>query len=386
MSKNGGYTGPLEQVGPCQWRIPKSYRADMRVDGLIFADETLIEQIKKDQGPEQVVNVATLAGHPEGQSGDARHPLGLRLRHRRRRRDRPRGGGRHLARRRRLRHQLRRPSAPLRTWTGTTSSRRSARSSTSSSATSPRASASRASTSSTSRSSSSLMEQGSAYVVEPGLGNAPRPRSSPRPAASSTAPTPTASAIAPITRGYDQCGTLGSGNHFLEVQVVDRVHRRDGRAGDGPARGPDHRADPLRLARAGLPGLRRLPRRLQGCPEEIRVRACPTGSSPALRCGAPRANRTSARCARRPTTPGATASCSTHQAREVFAPGLRADPGKTWAWTWCTTSPTTSPSSRTTTSAAAVASRSASTARGRPAPSRRAIPRSPRPIEASASR
>jgi tRNA-splicing ligase RtcB len=25
------------------------------------------------------------------------------------------------------------------------------------------------------------------------------------------------------TRGYDQCGTLGSGNHFLEVQVVDRV-------------------------------------------------------------------------------------------------------------------------------------------------------------------
>src|SRR5262249_36657194 len=25
------------------------------------------------------------------------------------------------------------------------------------------------------------------------------------------------------TRGYDQCGTLGSGNHFLEVQVVDHV-------------------------------------------------------------------------------------------------------------------------------------------------------------------
>src|ERR1700724_4860561 len=62
MSKTGGYTGPLEQVGPCQWRIPKSYREDMRVDGLIFADETLIEQIKKDQGPEQVANVATLPG------------------------------------------------------------------------------------------------------------------------------------------------------------------------------------------------------------------------------------------------------------------------------------------------------------------------------------
>ena len=26
-----------------------------------------------------------------------------------------------------------------------------------------------------------------------------------------------------LDRGYDQCGSLGSGNHFLEVQVVDRV-------------------------------------------------------------------------------------------------------------------------------------------------------------------
>jgi len=34
----------------------------MRVDGIIFADEALIEQIKHDQGPEQVVNVATLPG------------------------------------------------------------------------------------------------------------------------------------------------------------------------------------------------------------------------------------------------------------------------------------------------------------------------------------
>ncbi|MFO0956713.1 MAG: RtcB family protein [Isosphaeraceae bacterium] len=56
------YNGPLEQAGPCQWKIPKSYRPDMRVDGLIFADDVLIEQIKRDQGPEQVANVATLPG------------------------------------------------------------------------------------------------------------------------------------------------------------------------------------------------------------------------------------------------------------------------------------------------------------------------------------
>jgi tRNA-splicing ligase RtcB len=62
MGNSGAYAGPLEQVGPCEWKIPKSYREDMRVDGLIFADDALIDQIKKDQGPEQVANVATLPG------------------------------------------------------------------------------------------------------------------------------------------------------------------------------------------------------------------------------------------------------------------------------------------------------------------------------------
>src|SRR3954471_6981009 len=62
MSQTRGYSGPLEPIGPCQWRIPKSYRPGMRVDGIIFADDALIQQIKKDQGPEQVANVATLPG------------------------------------------------------------------------------------------------------------------------------------------------------------------------------------------------------------------------------------------------------------------------------------------------------------------------------------
>src|SRR6516225_8835933 len=62
MSQSGSYRGPLERVSPSQWRIPKSYRPDMKVDGLILANETLIEQIKQDQGPEQVANVATLPG------------------------------------------------------------------------------------------------------------------------------------------------------------------------------------------------------------------------------------------------------------------------------------------------------------------------------------
>jgi tRNA-splicing ligase RtcB len=56
------YQGPLERVDECCWRIPKSYKPGMRVDGLIFANERLLEQIKADQAPEQVANVAFLPG------------------------------------------------------------------------------------------------------------------------------------------------------------------------------------------------------------------------------------------------------------------------------------------------------------------------------------
>src|SRR5919198_894802 len=56
------YHGPLERVDECCYRIPKGYKPGMRVDGLIYADENLIEAIKNDQAPEQVANVATLPG------------------------------------------------------------------------------------------------------------------------------------------------------------------------------------------------------------------------------------------------------------------------------------------------------------------------------------
>ncbi|HEV3449486.1 MAG TPA: RtcB family protein [Gemmataceae bacterium] len=59
---NDSYRGPLEQVNECCWRIPKSYKPGMRVDGLIYTDERLLEQLKKDQAPDQVANVAFLPG------------------------------------------------------------------------------------------------------------------------------------------------------------------------------------------------------------------------------------------------------------------------------------------------------------------------------------
>ncbi|MFH1924486.1 MAG: RtcB family protein [Planctomycetota bacterium] len=60
-----GYTGPLEQIDECCWRIPKDYKPGMRVEGRIFADDRLMKQIRADQAPEQVANVAFLPGIQE---------------------------------------------------------------------------------------------------------------------------------------------------------------------------------------------------------------------------------------------------------------------------------------------------------------------------------
>ncbi len=56
------YNGPLEKIDDYRWRIPKSYQEGMRVDGIIYASDKLIEQIKKDNALQQVANVATLPG------------------------------------------------------------------------------------------------------------------------------------------------------------------------------------------------------------------------------------------------------------------------------------------------------------------------------------
>ena len=62
MPKPSGPTLKLERVDQCRWRIPKSQRADMRVDGMVYADDVLIEQVRNDQSLTQVANVATLPG------------------------------------------------------------------------------------------------------------------------------------------------------------------------------------------------------------------------------------------------------------------------------------------------------------------------------------
>jgi tRNA-splicing ligase RtcB len=61
MAKSA-FHGPLEQIDECLWRIPQSYKPGMLVEGRIFADDKLIEQIRNDEAAEQVANVAFLPG------------------------------------------------------------------------------------------------------------------------------------------------------------------------------------------------------------------------------------------------------------------------------------------------------------------------------------
>ncbi len=224
----GEYTGPLEQVGPCQWKIPRSYRADMRVDGLIFADEVLIEQIRKDQGPEQVANVATLPGiqraslampdihwgygfciggvaatDPEEDGVISPGGVGYDI-----------NCGVRLLRsnlewddvKPLIRPLMDRLFDEIPTGVGQSGRYKF-----------PKPELAR------------LMEQGAAYVVGRGWG-AERDLAFTEAAGVLEGADPDRVSDRAFARGFDQCGTLGSGNHFLEVQVVDRIHDEEAAA------------------------------------------------------------------------------------------------------------------------------------------------------------
>jgi tRNA-splicing ligase RtcB len=52
----------LRRLDPVRWELPVDYKAGMRVPGLIFADDALMEAMATDMAIEQVANVATLPG------------------------------------------------------------------------------------------------------------------------------------------------------------------------------------------------------------------------------------------------------------------------------------------------------------------------------------
>ena len=53
---------PLEKIDKYVWRIPRKYKPGMRVPGMVFADDDLLKKMKTDRTLEQCANVAHLPG------------------------------------------------------------------------------------------------------------------------------------------------------------------------------------------------------------------------------------------------------------------------------------------------------------------------------------
>jgi tRNA-splicing ligase RtcB len=56
------WQGQFIQIDDYRWKIPDNYKTGMRVPGLIYASKGMLESIRDEQTPEQVANVAFLPG------------------------------------------------------------------------------------------------------------------------------------------------------------------------------------------------------------------------------------------------------------------------------------------------------------------------------------
>jgi tRNA-splicing ligase RtcB len=219
------YSGPLEQVDPCCYRIPKSYKPGMLVDGLIFANERLLGAIAKDQAPEQVANVAFLPGiqgaslaMPDIHWGYGFCIGGVAAT------DPAEGGvispggvgydincGVRLVKSnlfyREVKHHIRELIREL-FHTVPAGVGRSGKYKFTPAEMKP------------------LLEQGASYAVGRGLG-VPRDLAHMEANGRIADGDPDEVSDHAVQRGSEQCGTLGSGNHFMEVQVVDHVFDPD---------------------------------------------------------------------------------------------------------------------------------------------------------------
>jgi tRNA-splicing ligase RtcB len=56
------HIGPLEKITDWSWRLPKTFKYGMHVDGIVYASAEMIEKILADKAIDQVANVAMLPG------------------------------------------------------------------------------------------------------------------------------------------------------------------------------------------------------------------------------------------------------------------------------------------------------------------------------------
>ncbi len=219
------YRGPLERVDDCCYRIPKSYKPGMLVDGLIFANEHLLDAIQKDQAPEQVANVAHLPGiqvasmampdihwgygfciggvaatdpaeggviSPGGVGYDIN--CGVRL---------VRSNLFYREVKPHIRTLIRELFHTVPAGVGRSGKYKF-----------------------TDKEMQPLLGEGASYVIGRGLG-VPRDLGHIEASGRIDGADPSEVSDHAVKRGSEQCGTLGSGNHFMEVQVVDHVFDED---------------------------------------------------------------------------------------------------------------------------------------------------------------
>ena len=219
------WNGELERIDDCRYRIPKDANAGMRVDGIIYADERLIKLIRQDRAPEQVANVACLPGivraslaMPDIHWGYGFCIGGVAAT------DPAQGGvvspggvgydincGVRLLRTNLHRNEV----TPLieKLMTAVFSHV-------------PAGVGVGGRIKFTPTEEREIMARGAAFVVEKGYG---RPADLDHTEAGGCIPDADPGAVSDraVDRGRDQCGTLGAGNHFAEVQAVDEIYDPD---------------------------------------------------------------------------------------------------------------------------------------------------------------
>jgi len=57
-----GWTGPMNKIDEFRYEIPRSFKPCMSTSAVIFADDKMIQSVKDDNAPEQAANVACLPG------------------------------------------------------------------------------------------------------------------------------------------------------------------------------------------------------------------------------------------------------------------------------------------------------------------------------------
>ncbi|UCH71210.1 MAG: RtcB family protein [Candidatus Bathyarchaeota archaeon] len=212
---------PLEKVDEYTWKIPKTFKPGMRVPGVVFADKNLLEKMTTDRTLEQCVNVAHLPGickHaitlPDGHEGYGFPIGGVAATDYEKGVISPGGVGYDINCGVRLLNtnlseaDIRPKLAELTNTIfknvpcGLGSRRKDFRL--------------------TSHELDQLATQGVGWIVKQGLGR-PEDAEHCEENGCMKAANPDKVSVTAKKRGFTQIGTLGSGNHFLEIQKVDKI-------------------------------------------------------------------------------------------------------------------------------------------------------------------